>query len=146
MPYVIYYTSRTLIHSQKNYSTTEKELLAMVFALDKFRPYLLCSKVIVFTDYATLKHLLAKNNTKRRLIKWILFPQEFDIEIKDMKGSEIQLQTSCLESLLSILMTQLDFLTTFLMSNYLLCHMHLSLGLLPSHQEDSSSMVQTRES
>jgi len=57
---------------KKNYSTTEKVLLAVAFALDEFYPYLLCSKVIVFTDHAALKHLLAKNDTKTRLIRWDL--------------------------------------------------------------------------
>ena len=85
MPHVIYYASRTLTEAQKNYSTTEKELLTVVFALDKFRPYLLCSKVIVFIDHAAIKHLLAKNDTKPRLIRWILLLQEFDVEIKDRK-------------------------------------------------------------
>jgi len=54
MPHVIYYASITLTDTQKNYSTTEKELLAAVFALDIFCCYLLCSKVIVFTDNAAL--------------------------------------------------------------------------------------------
>jgi len=130
MPHVIYYASRTLTDAQKNYSTTEKELLAVVFALDKFHPYLLYSKVIVFTDHAALKHLLAKNDTKSRLIRWILLLQEFDIEIKIGKDLKILLPTTYLESLLSILMTQLDFLTTFPMNNYLLCHVPFSLGLL----------------
>jgi len=67
--HVIYYTSRTLTDTQKNYTTTEKELLAVVFALYKFRSYLLCSKVIVFTDHATLRHLLANNNSKPKLIR-----------------------------------------------------------------------------
>jgi len=57
---VIYYTSRTLDVAQANYTTTEKELLAIVFALEKFRSYLLGSPVVVFTDHATLKYLLKK--------------------------------------------------------------------------------------
>jgi len=75
MPHVIYYAIRTLTDTQMNYSTTEKELLAVVFALDKFCSYLLCTKVIVFTNHAVLKHLLAKNDTKPRLIRWILLLQ-----------------------------------------------------------------------
>jgi len=73
MPHVIYYACRTLTDAQKNYSTTEKEFLSVVFALDKFHPYLLCSKVIVFTNHAAFRHLLAKNDIKPRLIRWILF-------------------------------------------------------------------------
>ncbi|KAM2501777.1 hypothetical protein ACFX1W_032420 [Malus domestica] len=87
-PHVIYYASRTLNDAQLNYSTTEKELLAVVFALDKFRSYLIGTKVIVFTDYAALKYLLTKKEAKPRLIRWMLLLQEFDIEIHDKKGSE----------------------------------------------------------
>nr|KYP39687.1 Retrovirus-related Pol polyprotein from transposon 17.6 [Cajanus cajan] len=84
----IYYASRTLDAAQVNYTTTKKELLAIVFALDKFRSYLLGSRVIVYTDHATLKYLLKKTNSKPRLIRWILLLQEFDLEIRDRSGTQ----------------------------------------------------------
>ena len=66
--HVIYYTSRTLNDAQLNYATTEKEMLAVIFAFDKFHSYLLGSKVIVYTDHAALKYLLTKKDSKPRLI------------------------------------------------------------------------------
>ncbi|GAU48758.1 hypothetical protein TSUD_281090 [Trifolium subterraneum] len=89
--HVIYYASRTLDSAQANYTTTEKELLAIVFALDKFRSYLLGSKVIVFTDHAALKYLLKKPEAKPRLIWWMLLLQEFDVDIKDKSASQTQI-------------------------------------------------------
>ena len=78
-PHVIYYSSKTLNDAQRNYTTTEKELLAIVYALDKFRPYLLGSHTVIFTDHAAIRFLLSKKETKQRLIRWILLLQEFDI-------------------------------------------------------------------
>ena len=86
--YAIYYASHTMDEAQLNYATTEKELLAVIFAIDKFRSYLTGSKVIVFTDHAALKYLFSKKDAKPRLIRWILLLQEFNLEIKDKSGAE----------------------------------------------------------
>nr|KYP33410.1 Retrovirus-related Pol polyprotein from transposon 17.6 [Cajanus cajan] len=83
LPRVIYYASKTLDDAQANYTTTKKELLAIIFALDKFRSYFLGSHVVVFTDHASLKYLLKKAELKPRLIKWMLWLQEFDLDIRD---------------------------------------------------------------
>ncbi|XP_022846278.1 uncharacterized protein LOC111369022 [Olea europaea var. sylvestris] len=86
--HVIHYASKTLDEAQMNYATTKKELLAVVFAVDKFRSYLIGLKVIVYTDHSVLKYLLSKKDAKPRLIRWILLLQEFDLEIRDKKESE----------------------------------------------------------
>ncbi|CAM8903141.1 unnamed protein product [Rhodiola kirilowii] len=86
--HVIHYTRNVLNGAQMNYYTTEKELLAIVYAFDKFHQYLVGSKTIVFTDHAAIKYLLSKKDSKLSLIRWILFLQEFDIKIKDKKGVE----------------------------------------------------------
>ena len=86
--FVIYYASKTLDSTQANYTTTEKEFLAVVFALEKFRSYIVGSPVTIFTDHAALKYLLSKQDTKPRLTRWILLCQEFNLTIKDKKGVE----------------------------------------------------------
>ncbi|GJU45800.1 reverse transcriptase domain-containing protein [Tanacetum coccineum] len=84
----IHYASKTLIDAQSHYTTTEKELLAVVYAFEKLWPYLVLSKTIVYTDHSALKYLLAKQDAKLRLLRWILLLQEFDVFIRDKKGAE----------------------------------------------------------
>ena len=85
---VIYYASKTLDSAQRNYATTEKEFLAVVFACDKFRQYIVDSKVIIHTDHAAIKYLMEKKDAKPRLIGWVLLLQEFDLQIVDRKGAD----------------------------------------------------------
>ncbi|GKA30087.1 reverse transcriptase domain-containing protein [Tanacetum coccineum] len=84
----IHYASKTMTDAQAHYTTTEKELLTVVYALEKLRPYLVLSKTIVYTDHSALKYLLAKQDAKPRLLRWILLLQEFDVIIRDKKGAE----------------------------------------------------------
>ena len=87
-PHVVYYARKTLNEAQRNYTTIEKELLAVVYALDKFQAYLVGSDIVIFTDHSALKYLLTKQNAKARLIRWVLRLQEFNLQIKDKKGVE----------------------------------------------------------
>ena len=86
--YVVYYARKTLNEAQRNYTTTKKELLAVVYALDKFRAYLIGSDIIIFTDHSALKYLVTKKNVKARLIRWVLLLQEFNLQIRYKKGVE----------------------------------------------------------
>nr|GFA82898.1 reverse transcriptase domain-containing protein [Tanacetum cinerariifolium] len=84
----IHYASKTMPEAQIHYTMTEREMLAVVYAFEKFRPYLVLSKSIVYTDHSALKYLLNKQDAKPRLLRWVLLLQEFDITILDKKGSE----------------------------------------------------------
>ena len=84
-PYVVYYASKTL-----NEELHHREIAtgSVVYALDKFRAYLVGPDIIIFTDHSALKYLLTKKNAKARLIRWVLLLQEFNLHIRDKKGVE----------------------------------------------------------
>ncbi|GJW24547.1 reverse transcriptase domain-containing protein [Tanacetum coccineum] len=84
----IHYASKTMTEAQIHYTTTEKEMLAVVYAFEKFWPYLVLSKSIVYMDHSALKYLMNKQDAKPRLLRCVLLLQEFDITIRDKKGSE----------------------------------------------------------
>nr|GFB79430.1 reverse transcriptase domain-containing protein [Tanacetum cinerariifolium] len=84
----IHYVSKTMTDAESNYTTTEKEMLPVVYAFKKFRSYLIMNKSIVHTDHSALKYLFAKKDAKARLLRWVLLLQEFDFKVLDMKGAE----------------------------------------------------------
>lgn len=84
----ITYINKTLNEAQENYTTTEKELLAVVFAVKRFKAYLLGSKVIIHTSHSAIKYLMTKKDAKPQLISWILLLHEFDTRIVERKGTE----------------------------------------------------------
>nr|GEW49666.1 reverse transcriptase domain-containing protein [Tanacetum cinerariifolium] len=85
--HLIHYASKTMTDAQAHYTTTEKELLAVVYAFEKFRPYLVLSKSIVYTDHSALKYMFNKQDAKPRLLRRVLLLQEFDITVHDKKRS-----------------------------------------------------------
>nr|GEV97042.1 reverse transcriptase domain-containing protein [Tanacetum cinerariifolium] len=84
----IHYASKTMTQAETNYTTTEKEMLALLYAFEKFRSYLIINKSIVYTDHSALKYLFAKKDAKARLLRWILLLQELDFKVIDTKGAE----------------------------------------------------------
>nr|GEX88614.1 reverse transcriptase domain-containing protein [Tanacetum cinerariifolium] len=84
----IHYASKTMTEAESNYTTTEKEMLALVYAFEKFCSYLIMNKSIVYTDHSALKYLFAKKDTKARLLRWILLLQEFYFKVVDTKGAK----------------------------------------------------------
>ncbi|GJT34089.1 reverse transcriptase domain-containing protein [Tanacetum coccineum] len=77
-----------MTEAETNYTTTEKEMLAVVYAFEKFRSYLIMNKSVVYTDHSALKYLFNKKDAKARLLRWILLLQEFDFSVIDTKGAE----------------------------------------------------------
>ncbi|GKA56656.1 reverse transcriptase domain-containing protein [Tanacetum coccineum] len=84
----IHYASKTITEAETNYITTEKEMLAVVYAFEKFRSYLIMNKSIVYTDHSALKYIFNKKDAKARLLRWVLLLQEFDFKVIDTKGAE----------------------------------------------------------
>nr|GEY10826.1 reverse transcriptase domain-containing protein [Tanacetum cinerariifolium] len=73
---------------ESNYTTTEKEMLAVVYAFEKFWSYFILNKSIVYTDHSALKYLFAKKYSKARLLRWVLLLQEFKFKVIDTKRAE----------------------------------------------------------
>nr|GEV64795.1 reverse transcriptase domain-containing protein [Tanacetum cinerariifolium] len=84
----IHYASMTMTEAESNYTITEKEMLAVVYAFKKFRSYLIMNKSIVYTDHSALKYLFAKKDSNVRLLCWVLHLQEFTFRVIDTKGAE----------------------------------------------------------
>nr|GEU58507.1 reverse transcriptase domain-containing protein [Tanacetum cinerariifolium]GEU99005.1 reverse transcriptase domain-containing protein [Tanacetum cinerariifolium] len=84
----IHYASKTMTEAESNYIMTEKEMLAVGYAFEKFRSYLIMNKSIVYTDHYALKYLFAKKDSKARLLRWVLLLQEFTFKVVDTKGAE----------------------------------------------------------
>nr|GFD22086.1 reverse transcriptase domain-containing protein [Tanacetum cinerariifolium] len=84
----IHYASKTINQAETTYTTTEKEILAVVHEFEKFCSNLIMNKSIVYTDHSALKYLFAKKDAKARLLRWILLLQEFDFKVIDTRGAE----------------------------------------------------------
>nr|GEV53352.1 reverse transcriptase domain-containing protein [Tanacetum cinerariifolium] len=84
----IHYASKTMTEAESNYTTTDKEMLAVVYVFEKFRSYLILNKSIVYTDHSTLKYMFAKKDSKERLLRWVLLLQEFTFKVVDTKGAK----------------------------------------------------------
>nr|GFA70710.1 reverse transcriptase domain-containing protein [Tanacetum cinerariifolium] len=84
----IHYANKTMTQAETNYTTTEKEMLAVVYAFENFRSYLIMNKSIVYTDHSALKYLFAKKDAKAQLLRWIILLQEFDFKVINTKGAK----------------------------------------------------------
>ena len=87
-PYAVYYISKKLAPAELNYTITEKDLLAIVYSINKFWHYITGYPTFVHTDHSAIKYLMNKPITNARVTRWLLLLQEFDITIIDRPGKE----------------------------------------------------------
>ena len=86
LDFPVSYASRQLNTAEKNYTTTEREGLAMIYAVKKFRHYLLANKFIFFVDHQALLYLVNKPCATGRIVRWFVILLEFDFEVAVKKG------------------------------------------------------------
>nr|GEX53657.1 reverse transcriptase domain-containing protein [Tanacetum cinerariifolium] len=103
----IHYAIKTMIDAQAYYTMMEKELLAVVDAFEKFQPYLVLSKSIVYKNHSALIYLFNMQDAKLRFLRWVLLLQKFDITVRDKKGAE-KLATDHLSRLKNLYQSVLD--------------------------------------
>ena len=88
MPFSIYFISKNLSKAELNYTVTEKELLAIVHSLNKFRHYITGYQTFAHIDHAAIKYLMNKPDANAWIIRWLLLLQQFDLTIVDTPGKE----------------------------------------------------------
>eukprot|EP00253_Pinus_taeda_P006309 PITA_06309 len=88
LPYAIYFISKNMTPAELNYTVIEKEFLAVIYAINKFRHYITGYSTFVHTDHSAIKYLMNKFVTNDRVTRWLLLLQEFDITIVDRPGKE----------------------------------------------------------
>nr|GEX44413.1 reverse transcriptase domain-containing protein [Tanacetum cinerariifolium] len=77
-----------MTEAESKYTMTEKEMLAVMYAFEKFRSYSILNKSIVYTDHSALKYMFAKKDSKARLLRWVLLLQEFTFKVVDTKRAK----------------------------------------------------------
>ena len=88
LPYAIYFIRKNLSKAELNYTMTEKELLAVMHSLNKFRHYVTGYQTFVHTNHVTIRYLMNKLDVNARIIRWFLLLQQFDLTIIDNLGKE----------------------------------------------------------
>lgn len=86
--HAIYNINRNLSLAERNYTMSEKELLVVVYAINKFRRYIIGYKIFIHTDHVAIRYLMNKAIVAGRIIRWLLILQEFDITIVNKPGKD----------------------------------------------------------